>query len=69
MCQHCNLCLYSGAIANAPYFGKGTGGIYFDNVDCNGSEARLIDCRHRGIGVHNCNHNKDAGVRCLDGKQ
>ena len=34
---------------------------------CTGSESRLIDCRHSGIGVHNCDHTDDAGLRCMDG--
>ena len=25
---------------------------------------QLIDCWHGGIGVHNCDHTDDAGVRC-----
>ena len=35
-----------------------------DNVYCRGTESRLIDCTHNGIGVHNCDHTDDAGVRC-----
>ena len=35
---------------------------------CRGTESRLIDCRHNGIGVHNCDHTDDAGVRCLVGE-
>ena len=46
------------------HFGGGTGGIFLDNVACSGSESRLIDCSHSGIGVHNCDHTDDAGVRC-----
>ena len=53
----------TSAYSNA-YFGRGTGGIYLDNVGCRGSESRLIDCSHNVIGVHNCDHSDDAGIRC-----
>ena len=26
---------------------------------------QLLDCYHSGIGVHNCDHSADAGLRCL----
>ena len=42
----------------------GTGQIILDDLGCTGSELRLVDCRHRGLGIHNCAHSKDAGVRC-----
>ena len=25
---------------------------------------RLIDCSHSPIGAHNCDHRRDAGIRC-----
>ena len=57
--------LHAGATAYSySYFGGGTGGVYLDNLHCTGSESRLIDCRHNGIGVHDCDHTDDAGVRC-----
>ena len=46
------------------YFGRGTGGIFLDNLYCTGRESRLVDCSHSGIGNHNCDHSADAGLRC-----
>lgn len=45
---------------------SGTGRIWLDNVRCRGTENRLIDCPANVLGVHNCNHNEDAGVACVD---
>ena len=38
--------------------------IWLDNVQCSGSESRLIDCPANPLGTHNCDHSDDAGVRC-----
>ena len=43
----------------------GTGQIVLDNLLCSGTESRLVDCPNNGLGVHNCVHSEDAGVRCL----
>ena len=45
----------------------GTGQIVLDDLRCTGSESRLIDCPHGGLGNHNCDHSQDAGVRCSSG--
>lgn len=45
-------------------FTSGTGAIFLDDVGCTGTENRLIECSHSGIGNHNCIHSEDAGVRC-----
>ena len=36
-----------------------------DNLGCTGTESRLVDCPNNGLGIHNCIHAEDAGVRCL----
>lgn len=56
---------YIGAVALTTGFTNGVGQIWLDNVNCVGSETRLIDCpRSNPIGTHNCVHAEDAGVRC-----
>ena len=42
----------------------GTGQIWLDNVQCVGTETRLIDCPANTLGTHDCTHTQDAGVRC-----
>ena len=42
----------------------GTGQIWLDNVSCQGTETRLIDCPASPLGSHDCGHTEDAGVRC-----
>lgn len=46
-------------------FTAGTGSIHLDNLQCTGRESRLIDCPHRGVGIHDCSHSEDAGVHCV----
>ena len=55
--------IYTGAVA-IHIFPAGTGAIHLDDLHCSGNEFRLIDCPHSGVGVHNCAHGDDAGVRC-----
>ena len=38
--------------------------IWLDNVQCRGTESRLIDCFTNPLGLHNCEHSDDAGVSC-----
>ena len=45
------------------HFGRGRGPIFLDDVRCNGSEIRIIDCPNKP-NEHNCNHKEDAGVIC-----
>ena len=46
------------------FFGEGTGIIYLDNVQCQGTESSLLQCSTSGLFNHNCRHAEDAGVVC-----
>ena len=43
--------------------------IHLDDLACDGTEERLIDCAVFAIGVHNCSvdHSEDVGVSCAEG--
>ncbi len=43
--------------------------VFLNNVSCNGTESKLIDCSHHGIGVLECSHSHLAGVRCTGAKK
>ena len=53
-----------GASAVSTGFTIGAGQIWLDDVQCRGTETRLIDCPANPLGIHNCGHIEDAGVRC-----
>ena len=47
-------------------FTDGTGQIWLDEVGCLGTESRLIDCPANPLAQHDCTHDQDAGVRCIN---
>ncbi len=44
--------------------GASSQSIWLDDVVCSGSELRLDNCSHAGIGNHSCDHIKDVGINC-----
>nr|XP_033817829.1 uncharacterized protein LOC117368355 isoform X2 [Geotrypetes seraphini]XP_033817830.1 uncharacterized protein LOC117368355 isoform X2 [Geotrypetes seraphini] len=59
-----------GAILSTPgnaNFGHGSGPIWLDNVNCNGSEYQLSQCPGSPWGQNNCaGHSEDAGAVCSE---
>ena len=47
-------------------FGVGSAEIILDDVICLGHEDNLLDCRHGGIGQHNCGNGEHVGVVCTN---
>ncbi|XP_073237757.1 sushi, von Willebrand factor type A, EGF and pentraxin domain-containing protein 1-like [Porites lutea] len=57
---------YPSAVSapNSARFGRGSGKIWLDDVQCQGNESSIVNCRHSPWGEHNCGHNEDASVIC-----
>ena len=39
--------------------------IYLDKLKCIGNETNLLQCSHRGTGIHQCRDNEKMALRCL----
>ncbi|XP_060112419.1 deleted in malignant brain tumors 1 protein-like [Heteronotia binoei] len=48
------------------FFGRGSGPIWKDDVNCIGTETFLSECTSSAWGLNNCHHGEDAGVECGD---
>ena len=61
---HIKIFIVAGVISySSGHFGQGSGPIFINDVTCNGSESRLIDCVYDKNTTKNT-HAEDAGVHC-----
>ncbi|KAL0972867.1 hypothetical protein UPYG_G00195760 [Umbra pygmaea] len=51
-------------VAKRAELGGGSGSIMLDDVECEGTERTLLDCKRAKLGKHNCAHDEDVGVVC-----
>ncbi|KAL3979826.1 groucho [Sarotherodon galilaeus] len=59
-------CGHAVSAPTSAHFGRGTGPIWLDNVECSGQESALSHCSHPGFGKNNCGHGEDASVICSE---
>ncbi|XP_071487939.1 scavenger receptor cysteine-rich domain-containing protein DMBT1-like [Diadema antillarum] len=63
----CRMLGFEGALRYSccAMYGQGSGPILLEDVQCNGTESNLADCRQHKYGYPDCGHNQDVGVECL----
>lgn len=60
-----NRCYLTEAIPRyGAFYGQGSGAILLSNLQCTGSELKLLDCARDAYSVKSCQHYEDAGVKC-----
>ena len=59
----------TGALVHRALYGRGSGQIWLDDVNCVGTEQTIGKCSHRGWGkCHYCWHYDYGSVRCSSGE-
>jgi hypothetical protein len=53
----------SGIARGGSFYGRGSGPIFFDDVNCKGYERTLFHCKI-DYNTSDCRHHEDAGVAC-----
>ena len=65
MCDDLLLTVLSHSpVVSVSYYGRGSGAIWLDDVQCTGHEKSIFECRANTIGIHNCAHYGDIGIMC-----
>ena len=51
-------------IAIGAKYGEGSGPVLLDYVSCYGHESRIDECARGGWYDTDCDHSRDAGIKC-----
>ena len=61
----CPANIYTEAAVLSSVSDRGSGPIFLDQLDCNGTENTLLECNaFTGRGLSTCDQSQDVGVRC-----
>ena len=54
----------TGKALSGSHFGRGEGRVWMSDVQCNGTEHDIMQCKFDPTGGVNCDHRRDASVIC-----
>ncbi|EKX33789.1 hypothetical protein GUITHDRAFT_81115, partial [Guillardia theta CCMP2712] len=60
----CSMFGFEDLAALNPKKGGGSGMVWLSNVDCEGTEGDVGDCKHSQWGANDCAHGDDVGICC-----
>ncbi|CAC5380041.1 PRSS12 [Mytilus coruscus] len=61
-CRQLGYC--SGMMIPSDHVDDGQGTIWLNDIDCSGSETKLLNCSH-SIETSHCHHYEDVGIHCF----
>lgn len=64
VCRQLNFPGAKSVTTGVEIYGKATGPIWMDDMQCSGTERFLRSCNFKGWGVTDCTHKEDVGVVC-----
>jgi len=54
----------NGSVVPLGIFSPGKKKIWMDDLDCNGTEESLVDCKRSDWGENDCSHVEDVSITC-----
>uniref|UniRef100_A0A8C6TD99 SRCR domain-containing protein n=1 Tax=Neogobius melanostomus TaxID=47308 RepID=A0A8C6TD99_9GOBI len=64
VCRHLKFLSAKSVVTGEEIYGKASGPIWMDDMECTGTEKYLHTCKFKGWGVTDCSHKEDVGVVC-----